>query len=96
MQAFSGVVQDFRSGDIKHVHSVTLPLMGIRGYVYRHTQYVEGGTEFHIEQEKDFQCSYCGSRQVIGRGTVVRKFKAPPIGFKTVTVVLPVQRVECR
>ncbi len=69
---------------------------GIRGYVYRHTQYVAGGTEFHIEQEKDFQCSYCGSRQVIGRGTVVRKFKAPPIGFKTVTVVLPVQRVECR
>ena len=69
---------------------------GIRGYVYRHTEYVEGGTEFHIEQEKDFRCACCGSRQVIGRGTVVRKFKAPPIGFKAVTVVLPVQRVECR
>lgn len=33
---------------------------------------------------------------VAGRGQVLRKFKAPPIGFKPVTVVLPVQCVACR
>jgi transposase len=32
---------------------------------------------------------------VIGRGTIVRRFKAVPIGQKPVTLVLPVQRVEC-
>ena len=69
---------------------------GIRNYTYRRTAYVDEGIEFHIEQEKNFQCAACGSRRVVGRGQAIRRFKAPPIGFKRVTVVLPVQRVECR
>ena len=68
---------------------------GIRGYAYRRTEYASH-VEFHIEQVKEFQCPVCASRRVVGRGQVLRKFKAPPIGFRPVTVVLPVQRVECR
>jgi len=69
---------------------------GVRGYVYQRSEYVGGGVVLHLRQEEGMRCPVCGSREVIGRGTVVRRFKGPPIGRKPVTLVLPVQRVECR
>lgn len=68
---------------------------GVRGYVHQHTEYVEGGTVFHLSQADGFRCAVCQSRRVICRGTVERRFKTTPIGRKAITLVLPVQRVEC-
>jgi transposase len=90
------VFKALRKGESSISTSLLYHGWGIRGYVYRHTKHVAGGTEFHIEQKKDFQCAACGSRRVIGRGRVVRRLRAPSIGFKPVTLVIPVQRVECK
>lgn len=69
---------------------------GVRGYVCERSEFVEGGLVFHVRQKSRLRCPTCRSTRVIGRGTVERRFKAVPIGLKPVTVVLPVQRVECR
>ena len=68
---------------------------GVRGYVYQHCDFVNGGIIFYLNQEKDFRCARCGCRRVIRRGTVTRHFKSLPVGGKPVTLVLPVQRVAC-
>lgn len=90
------VVEAFRKGESSISTSLLYHGWGIRGYVHRRSEFVGGVIEFHIEQERNFQCPSCGSRDVLCRGQVVRKFKLPPIGFKPVSLVLPVQRVECR
>jgi transposase len=69
---------------------------GVRGYVCERSKFVEGGLVFHLRQKAQLRCPVCRSARVIGRGTVERRFKAVPIGLKPVTLVLPVQRVECR
>jgi len=68
---------------------------GVRGYVCERGAFVEGGLVFHVRQKTRLRCPVCRSAQVIGRGTVERRFKTVPIGLKPVTLVLPVQRVEC-
>jgi transposase len=68
---------------------------GVRGYVYERGRFVGGGLVFHVRQKARLRCPVCRSAQVIGRGTVERRFKTVPIGLKPVTLVLPVQRVEC-
>jgi transposase len=69
---------------------------GVRGYVYDGSDFVEGGVVFYLRQKTPLRCPVCRSTQVIARGTVERRFKTVPIGLKPVTLVLPVQRVECR
>lgn len=69
---------------------------GVRDYAYERSEFVEGGLVFHVRATKAMCCPVCQSRQVIGRGTVERRFKAVPIGGKAVTLVLPVQRVGCQ
>ena len=70
---------------------------GIRGYRYVRTQYEGGQVVFAIVQEPgELRCPRCGSRDVIRRGQVPRRFRALPIGSKGVWIDLPVQRVECR
>lgn len=71
--------------------------LGIRGYQYRKTEYKKREIVFHIVQDKDqCTCSACGSCDVVCRGTQQRAFRCPPLNGKTITVVLPVQRVFCR
>ena len=54
---------------------------GIRGYQYTRTDYQDGQVIFTIHQDySTCRCSSCGSLQVIGRGQVVRRFRALPIG----------------
>jgi transposase len=51
---------------------------------------------FTIAQDpEDCRCSACGSRQVISRGQVERRFRNVPIGSRPTAVVLPIPRVEC-
>jgi transposase len=69
---------------------------GIRGYRYVRTEYVGGGVIFTISQDRDLlSCSACDASPVILRGKVERRFVAPPIGGRPVTIVFPVPRVEC-
>ena len=69
---------------------------GIRGYRYTRTGYEDGGVVFTIRQDRgQLRCSACGASPVILRGTVERRFLAPPIGGRPVTIVFPVPRVEC-
>ena len=70
---------------------------GVRGYGYRKTDFFEGAVIFTIEQPREsYCCSACGSKDVIGRGQSVRRFRTVPIGGKPVYLVFAVPRVECR
>ena len=70
---------------------------GIRGYDYVRTDYRGGQVIFTIAQDPaDCRCSACGSRQVISRGRVERRFQSLPIGSRATIVVLPIPRVACR
>ena len=72
-------------------------MYNIRGYRYRSMKNVPGGIEFFIEQPKErCSCPLCGSRDIILKGKRTRRFLAPPIGGKHVTIVLDVPRIECR
>jgi transposase len=69
---------------------------GIRGYRYVRTEYEDGRVIFTICQDRGkIECPDCGSDEFIYRGHCVRRFQAPPIGGKPVTIVFSVPRVEC-
>ena len=70
---------------------------GIRGYHYVRTEYQDGQVIFTIDQEPETcRCSACGSRHVISRGQVERRFRSLPIGSRATFVVFPIPRVECQ
>jgi transposase len=70
---------------------------GIRGYQYTRTDYQDGQVIFTIHQEPETcRCSACGSREVVSRGEVERRFRSLPIGSRPTVVILPIRRVECR
>lgn len=69
---------------------------GIRGYVYVSSQYKGGCVTFRIRQDpKELTCSSCGSRRVIRRGQVWRRFRTVPVGLKPVWIEFAVGRVFC-
>jgi transposase len=69
---------------------------GIRGYQYVRTEYQDGQVIFTIEQEPETcRCSACGSRRVISRGQVERRFRSLPIGSRATFIDLAIPRVEC-
>jgi len=71
--------------------------LNIVGYHHRKTEYVGREIRFTVEQDaKSLRCPGCGSRSVIRRGTVDRRFRAPCFAFKQIVIELAVQRVECR
>lgn len=76
--------------------SLLYRIYNIRGYRYRKTNYVKGGVEFFIEQPRDkCRCPSCDSDNIILKGKNTRRFLAPPMGEKSVTIVLDVPRVHC-
>lgn len=69
----------------------------IVGYVHRRTEFDGREIIFRIEQAaRSLRCAACRCRDVIRRGSVNRRFRAPGIAFKRIIIELPVQRVECR
>lgn len=69
---------------------------GVRGYIYKATEYREGRILFRIRHNhKRLRCPECNSRRVIRRGCVEREFRSVPIGGKPVVIRLGVQRVLC-
>ena len=70
--------------------------LGIRGYNYLSTTYLDGDVIFKIYQDKvNLRCSECNSRELIRRGTISRRFLSLPIGNKSTYINFDVQRVEC-
>ena len=71
--------------------------LGVRGYQYERTEYRQGVITLGIRRDPAKRCCpVCGSSDVILRGFVERRFRALPIGWKPVILVLSVHRVECR
>ena len=69
---------------------------GVRGYIYKATEYQQGRILFRIRHNhKRLRCPECNSRRVIRRGCVEREFRSVPIGGKPVVIRLGVQRVLC-
>jgi len=69
---------------------------GIKGTHYIRTRYEGGAIIFDIRKEDtSLRCPICGSRRVIKKGGVVRKFRALPIGKKPVWIQMVVPRVRC-
>jgi len=70
---------------------------GVRGYEYVRTDYSDGRLAFTIRQDSAaLRCACCGSDRVIRSGQVERRFRAPPVGSKPVSLVLAIPRVRCR
>jgi len=70
---------------------------GVRGCRHVRTQYREGQVVFTLRQNPEIlRCPECGSRDVVRRGQVVRRFRTLPIGHKPVFFELPISRVACR
>lgn len=72
-------------------------MYNIRGYRQRSIKFVPGGVEIAIEQPRErIVCPICQSEEIILKGKTTRRFLAPPIGSKRVTIVFDVPRIECR
>ena len=70
---------------------------GIRGYKYSRTEYDNSKVIFTIHQEPEtYRCSACGSKNVISRGQVERRFLSLPIGGRGTYVSFAIPRVECQ
>ena len=70
--------------------------LGIRGYNYKKTDFVKGGIQFTITQDRErLCCATCGSYDVHPRGSKPRAFKALPMGSKRMEILFAVPRVEC-
>lgn len=69
---------------------------GIVGYKYVRTRYENGAVIFKIAHNRfNLSCSCCGSKIILRRGTIMRRFKSIPIGLKPVLIEIEVQRVFC-
>ena len=70
---------------------------GLKNIEYLGTEYKEGVITFHIKTKDKFLiCSNCGSKNIIKKGMVKRKFKTVPIGGKEVFLLADIQRIECK
>lgn len=70
---------------------------GIKGQEVLKSEYVGGAIIVHIQtKESLLRCSECGSKDVIKKGTIDRKFRTSPIGLKPVYLNAKVQRLECK
>ncbi len=71
-------------------------MFGIRGYVYRRTDYHGGTACFTVEQPREsYRCSECGSAAVNAQGHKDRCLRSLPIGGKPTLVLVKVARVLC-
>jgi len=68
---------------------------GIKGYKHQATRFESGTMIFKITPSKRHRCPCCNSRNVIKRGTRLRRFQTLPIGNKPCFIELDVQRLAC-
>jgi len=69
---------------------------GLVGYDYVRTRYEGRNITFTIRHKRGkLRCSVCRGREVMMRGTTMRRFRTVPMGAKVVFFNLEVQRVGC-
>ena len=69
---------------------------GVRDYRYVKTEYVEGEVIFTIERKTSrCRCVACGSENTWRQGSVIRSFRALPIGRRQVTLKAEIPRLLC-
>jgi transposase len=79
------------------VESGIAPCWAVEGYAIVAAEVKEGKGYLDLQpQEQQLQCSVCGSRDLVRRGTVLRQLRTLPIGRQPVFLRVPVQRVYCR
>lgn len=67
-----------------------------RGIHHVHARFEDGRTIFRIGQDPTtLVCSTCGSRKIMKKGTVFRRFITLPIGLRPTVIEFPIQRVLC-
>ena len=77
-------------------HQAVYAALGVRGYEHRSIQLGEGSVIVRLDvKDQDVCCPGCGSPDVVRRGCLTRSFLAPPIGSRTVTLLIDVPRVQC-
>jgi transposase len=60
----------------------------IQGYQFVRARYLGGAVHFTVRGDpKELVCPRCGSRHVVRRGRVWRRFRSVPIGKKPVCVM---------
>ena len=69
---------------------------GVVGYKLEATRFERGEITFRVERSKPWSCPECGQEDVVLRGKIPRRWKALPIGRRTIWIATDVQRVECR
>jgi len=70
--------------------------LNIVGYRHQRTEFAGREIIFTVKQAPGtLRCPRCGSRDLIKRGAVERRFRAPCFAFKQVVIKLAVQRVQC-
>ena len=76
--------------------SLLYQAFGVRGYVYRRTEFFEGRVCFILEQPRErYRCPECGSAAVHAQGNKDRFLQTIPIGLKPTFLLLKVARVIC-
>jgi transposase len=70
--------------------------LGVRGYEHRSIRLGEGSVVVRLRvKDENVCCPGCGSGDVVRRGCEVREFRAPPIGNRSVSLLIDVPRVQC-
>jgi len=78
-------------------NSLLYHAFGLKSVDYLGTDYKDGAIFFHIRtKDKFLECGNCGSKEVIKKGVVKRKFKTVPVGLKEVFLLADIQRLECK
>ena len=77
--------------------SVLYRVLGIRGYKHRSIRQEQGVVVLQARHDgSPLKCPECGGANIRHRGTVPRRWSAPPIGNHPVRVCADVPRIECR
>jgi len=70
--------------------------LGIRNSTFISLKFEKGVKVFYLKLKPEFiVCPSCNSKNVIKRGVIKRRLKAPPIGGKPTVVAIDVQRIMC-
>ena len=79
------------------LQSLLYHAFGLQDQEYLKTEYLEGEVIFHIRTKANkLRCSNCGSKDVISKGSVTRRFRTVNIGLKPVFLEAEIQRMHCK
>jgi len=69
---------------------------GLKCHHYLRSEYVKGRIIFTVEQDRwSLRCPVCNCKDVILRGSSLRRWRSVPVGSKPVFIQMALQRVEC-